>query len=375
MNKSVAVKVAVVAAVVVLVVVAIAAKGLRRGDGGPAGAAPPSARLPRLLDLGSASTETGPSATAGPSSGAGAVAAPAPQPPATTRSRPSTPGSADRPEPARAPSRVLATVNGKEITESDMDAALAGLAPDLRAEYSRDRVALLDELVVRQLLLQEARERGVDRTDEYRSALAGHDAHPGHEEHVLIDTLIGTHVAGGVTVTEADIRAFYDAHRDEIPGRPSFERARDMLEPYVRQEKEGQAIQQFIDRLREKARIVLNAEWVEEQKRAAAQNPLDRALASGLPVLADFGRGTCIPCKMMAPILEGLATELKGRAHVLVLDTGEYGFLARRHNIRLIPTQIFFGADGKELARHEGFMSREELLAEMERHGMIRGGR
>ncbi len=98
----------------------------------------------------------------------------------------------------------------------------------------------------------------------------------------------------------------------------------------------------------------------------AADNPLDRALTSGKPTLADFGRGTCIPCKMMQPILDELEKELKGRVHVLVLDTRDYGDLARRHGVRIIPTQIFFDAAGKEMFRHEGFMSREEILAKLE---------
>lgn len=95
----------------------------------------------------------------------------------------------------------------------------------------------------------------------------------------------------------------------------------------------------------------------------AADNPLDRALNSGKPVLADFGRGMCIPCKIMKPILDKLADELKGKVHVLILDTGDYAYLARRHRIRVIPTQIFFDDAGKEIFRHEGFMSGEDILA------------
>ena len=94
----------------------------------------------------------------------------------------------------------------------------------------------------------------------------------------------------------------------------------------------------------------------------AADNPLDKALASGKPVLADFGRGTCIPCKMMKPILDKLAEELKGKVHVLILDTGDYGYLARRVRIRVIPTQIFYDASARELFRHEGFMAKEDIL-------------
>jgi thioredoxin 1 len=102
----------------------------------------------------------------------------------------------------------------------------------------------------------------------------------------------------------------------------------------------------------------------------AADNPLDSALASGKPVLADFGRGTCIPCKMMQPVLESLSKELEGKVHVLILDTDEYGYLANRYRIRIIPTQIFFDASGTEKERHQGFMSKEEILAKWKELGI-----
>ena len=53
------------------------------------------------------------------------------------------------------------------------------------------------------------------------------------------------------------------------------------------------------------------------------ENPLAKALASGLPVIADFGRGTCIPCKMMKPILEELMETYKGKAEIFIFDTKE----------------------------------------------------
>jgi len=138
----------------------------------------------------------------------------------------------------------------------------------------------------------------------------------------------------------------------------------------MRQQKESEAIENFIGLLKEKAVIKRNKKWVNAEMRKAADNPLDRALASGIPVLADFGRGTCIPCKMMKPILEGLAEELKDKVHVLILDTGEYGYLARRVGIRVIPTQIFYDGAGKELDRHEGFMSKEDILAKFDGLGI-----
>jgi thioredoxin 1 len=82
-----------------------------------------------------------------------------------------------------------------------------------------------------------------------------------------------------------------------------------------------------------------------------------------LPRLVDLGAGKCIPCKAMAPILEGLKAEYAGRMDVQFIDVWKDPDAAKPYGIRLIPTQVFYRADGKELARHEGFMGKDEILA------------
>jgi len=89
-----------------------------------------------------------------------------------------------------------------------------------------------------------------------------------------------------------------------------------------------------------------------------------------LPRLVDLGRGKCIPCKMMAPILEELKHEYAERFAVDVIDVGENRDAAAKYGIRVIPTQIFFDASGNERFRHEGFMSKEDILAKWEELGI-----
>ena len=83
-----------------------------------------------------------------------------------------------------------------------------------------------------------------------------------------------------------------------------------------------------------------------------------------VPRLIDLGAGRCIPCKAMAPILEELRAEYAGRMEVQFIDVWKDPAAAEPYGIRMIPTQIFFGGDGKELARHQGFMSKAEILAQ-----------
>jgi len=88
-----------------------------------------------------------------------------------------------------------------------------------------------------------------------------------------------------------------------------------------------------------------------------------------LPRLVDLGAGKCIPCKMMAPILEELKVGYQGRLEVDFIDVWENPAAGKAFRIQLIPTQIFYDPSGKELFRHEGFMSREDILAKWKELG------
>jgi thioredoxin 1 len=92
--------------------------------------------------------------------------------------------------------------------------------------------------------------------------------------------------------------------------------------------------------------------------------------ARPVPRLVDVGADRCLPCKAMAPVLEGLRTEYAGRLDVTFVDVWKFPDLAAPYGVRIIPTQIFFGPDGRELARHQGFMSREDILAQWKTLGV-----
>lgn len=89
-----------------------------------------------------------------------------------------------------------------------------------------------------------------------------------------------------------------------------------------------------------------------------------------LPMLMDLGRGTCKACKMMLPILQDLQEEYKGRAIIKIVDIRYDPEPARVYKIRLIPTQIFFDATGKEVYRHEGFMDKESIEQKLQEIGV-----
>jgi thioredoxin 1 len=92
-------------------------------------------------------------------------------------------------------------------------------------------------------------------------------------------------------------------------------------------------------------------------------------VAGGIPRLVDLGADKCIPCKAMAPILVELRAEYAGRMQVDFIDVWKDPSAGDPYSIYAIPTQIFFGADGKELTRHEGFNSKADILATWKRFG------
>jgi thioredoxin 1 len=105
---------------------------------------------------------------------------------------------------------------------------------------------------------------------------------------------------------------------------------------------------------------------VRGHERGAAARPSETAASAPVvrvPRLVDLGAGKCIPCKAMAPILDQLRADYSGRLEVTFIDVWKAPDQADAHRIHMIPTQIFYAADGRELARHEGFIAREEILA------------
>jgi len=95
----------------------------------------------------------------------------------------------------------------------------------------------------------------------------------------------------------------------------------------------------------------------------------------GIPVkntvtLVDLGARTCIPCKLMAPILEELKAEYKGKAEVIFIDVWDQANAgkAKAFKVMTIPTQIVFDRGGKEQFRHDGFLEKKALQEQLDKY-------
>jgi len=102
----------------------------------------------------------------------------------------------------------------------------------------------------------------------------------------------------------------------------------------------------------------------------ANASPTTAATIAKLPRLVDLGATKCIPCKMMAPVLEELKKEYAGRMSVEFIDVWENPDAGKPYGIEVIPTQIFFDTNGKELFRHVGFFAKADILAKWKELGV-----
>jgi thioredoxin 1 len=104
---------------------------------------------------------------------------------------------------------------------------------------------------------------------------------------------------------------------------------------------------------------------------ANAQSNEKAVPALKLPRVVDVGADKCIPCIKMAPELEKLKKEYAGALEVEFVDVWKRPQDAEPYKVRGIPTQIFYDASGKEVARHLGFISKDDILAKFKSLGIV----
>lgn len=90
----------------------------------------------------------------------------------------------------------------------------------------------------------------------------------------------------------------------------------------------------------------------------------------GMVTMIDLGAKKCIPCKMMAPILEKLKKKYDDHAAIVFIDVWENPTQAKKYSLKSIPTQIFFDENGHETLRHIGFMSEDAIVDQLKKMGV-----
>ncbi len=111
--------------------------------------------------------------------------------------------------------------------------------------------------------------------------------------------------------------------------------------------------------------VIAGVSWVDAEPQDFSKVPV-----KGMVTMIDLGAKKCIPCKMMAPIMEKMEKVYQGKAAIVFIDVWENRGQAGRFGISSIPTQIFFDPEGKEVYRHVGFMGEEAIVAQLKNMGV-----
>ncbi len=266
--------------------------------------------------------------------------------------------------------KVLALVNGEEITVKHFNEEIKKLESPIREMLQENPDKLVEQMVMKRVLLQEAKKRGITPPpktykDETKEGLS--------PEGALIAELIKQKFPSPPEVTRDEIKTYYNLFKDKMGGRPLDQMA-PMLEEAIREGKQQEQIGQFMNELLKTAKVEINQIQIKKiaikPPESNTEEDLKKALTSGKPTLVDFGANSCVPCRQMRPILKDIGTEYAEKAKVLVIDVYKYQNLAREYKIMLLPTLVFFDSKGKEVFRQVGIMEKEKIVSKLKEIGM-----
>jgi thioredoxin 1 len=256
---------------------------------------------------------------------------------------------------------VLATVNGQAITLDRFLREVDTVEEPTRGMFKEDPAKYLDLMIMKMLVLQEARSQGFEKGKE--------------EEDDVIREFLEKRFSTPPDVSEKEVESFFKAHKDRM-GDMQLEQAAPMIEQLLSQGKQEEEYMSFLDELRSKA----NVEIDHDRLKAIAAKTTDgtntkeefySALKSGRPILVDFGANSCIPCRQLRPILDEIRKEKAGKVEVLVIDVYKHQDLSREYKVQVIPTLVFFDANGNEVFRTQGFMPKAALLEHLAKIGVV----
>jgi len=106
----------------------------------------------------------------------------------------------------------------------------------------------------------------------------------------------------------------------------------------------------------------------------ARPKSIDKTVAPKTPLVTfvELGSVKCIPCRMMQPVMKAIEKKYGAQVKIVFYDVWkpEQQKYAEQYGIKLIPTQVFLDADGKEFFRHEGFYPEAEIDKLLQKQGL-----
>ena len=259
---------------------------------------------------------------------------------------------------SKLPEGVLLRAGTLVVRNEELNERITRAVQQMQPKLRKNALFLLENIATFKLLLAEAKTE---------AAKSSKDVSEKDDQAIIQDYLLTS--AKAVKVTDAEIRDFYSSNTSMLGGAP-LAQVEGLIEKFLLQQKQQEFVNQRIQTIGRRMQIEISASWLKVHAALARDNPVDKARASGKPSLVDFGSTGCIPCDMMAPILDRLKEKYKGKLNVLLVHVGEEPILTERFLVQTIPIQIFFDKDGNEVFRHTGFFAEDAIERQLSQMGV-----
>ena len=165
--------------------------------------------------------------------------------------------------PGESGGQVLATVNGEKITVDRFNQEITKLKEPTRGIIKEDPAKFLETMIMRTLILQEAKKQGLLPAREKK----GPEGSVSSEE-AVIKEFMEKRLSSVPTVSRKEVESFYEIYKDRMEGRP-LEQVVPMIEQIIRQGKQQEQVEQFIGDLRKSASIEINHDRLQKFGTAA----------------------------------------------------------------------------------------------------------
>lgn len=114
---------------------------------------------------------------------------------------------------------VIAMINGRSITQAEFDIRWEELSQATRARYEKEggKRRFLDELIMRELLMQEARKQGIDQSDDIREKTLR------YREQLILDELLKDRIKTKVEISKEELDAYLEKHANQLLANPKVQ--------------------------------------------------------------------------------------------------------------------------------------------------------
>lgn len=239
-------------------------------------------------------------------------------------------------------------------TEATLTNEIKSLYPEMIEEAKENLLFFLEERVGKKLLLATARKEGQKMEN---------------EEEAIMNLLLAK--TQNIKIDDSEVEQFFKENLSKVEGM-QFDKVKDHIKTYLLNMKKRQAIRDYLQTFGKDKDLKVDKTWFDTHVKKLFNNPVDRARGSGKVTMVQFGADGCEPCELMRPFIKELSQKYNGKKNIVFVDVTKNRVLAIRYGVEMVPVQVFYDTKGKEVFRHPGFYTKEQIekkLDEIEKGG------